>query len=90
MGVAAVGYSVAVSLGHVSEMKIFATPACTGPRMRRTAGGAHVLTNLSHVRELVQFVASLLKSDKQWKVLSGCLEKFTHGMIPRILRLTLG
>ena len=40
---------------------------------------AHVPTNSSHARELVQFVASLLKSDKQWKVLSGCLEKFSHG-----------
>ena len=38
--------------------------AYTGPRMRRTTGGAHLLTNLSHGRELVQFVASLLKSDK--------------------------
>ena len=43
--------------------------SCTGPRMRRNAGGAYLLTNLSHRQELVQFVASLLKSDKLWKVL---------------------
>ena len=43
---------------------------------RRAGAGAH---ELFHERELVQFVASLLNSEKKRKVLSGCLEKFTHG-----------
>ena len=64
---------------HTLCMRRTAGRACTGPRMRRTAGGAHVLTNSSHAQYLVQFVASLLKSDKQWKVLTGCVEKIPHG-----------
>ena len=56
--------------------------ACTGPRMHRNAGNAHLLTNQSHGQNLFQFVASLLKSDKQWKVFSACLEKFAHGCGP--------
>ena len=55
--------------------------ACAEPPRRHQCmhRPAHVLTNSLHERELVQFVASLLNSEKQRKVLSGCLEKFTHG-----------
>ena len=61
-----------------------ASGACTDPRMRRTAGGAHLLTNLSHGRELVQFFSSLLKSDKLWKFLSGCLDNHNHCILSTI------
>ena len=50
----------------------------------------HMLSNSSHSQELVLFVASLLKSDKKRKVLSGCLEKFTHGWSLGYLDLPLG
>ena len=55
--------------------------ACAEPPRRHQCmhRPAHVLTNSLHERELVQFIASLLKSEKQRKVLSGCLEKLTHG-----------
>ena len=54
-----------------AEIRIHQTSAWTGPRM--------CCTNSLHERKLVQFTASRLKSEKLRKVLSGCLEKLTHG-----------
>ena len=71
------------------HMRKTAGRACTSQRMHRTARGAHMLINSSHGRELVQFVASLIKSDKLWKVLSGCLEKCPHGWSLRYSNLPL-